>query len=249
MTLSPDTRATLKQYAEEYETAEFINGDPSWFMHQVSGDKNQETIAFLAAALSYGSRKQFLPKIENFLIWSGNEPYQWVKSGLFNEVFQPDDKGCYYRLYNKHQMWLFLNRYEQLLAEYGSLKAYLAKVSERNTLKAIDALCTWFGESGTIVIPRDTKSACKRLCMFMRWMVRDSSPVDTGIWADIINKDTLIIPLDTHVLTEAVELGLISSRNASMQAALKLTDIMRQVFPADPARGDFALFGYGVNKE
>lgn len=83
--------------------------------------------------------------------------------------------------------------------------------------------------------------------MFLRWMVRNDSPVDLGIWNDFIDKRTLIIPLDTHVLQEAQKLGLIGSKTASMNVAIKLTEKLKNVFPDDPLKGDFALFGYGVN--
>jgi uncharacterized protein (TIGR02757 family) len=83
--------------------------------------------------------------------------------------------------------------------------------------------------------------------MFLRWMVRDNSPVDLGLWADIIDKRTLIMPLDTHVMQEANRLGLLESKTASMSTALKLTEKLRSVFPDDPLKGDFALFGIGVS--
>ena len=85
--------------------------------------------------------------------------------------------------------------------------------------------------------------------MFMRWMVRDSSPVDLGLWTRFIDKRTLIMPLDTHVVQQSQRLGLLRSRTASMSAARRLTQAMLEVFPADSLKGDFALFGYGVNKE
>lgn len=82
--------------------------------------------------------------------------------------------------------------------------------------------------------------------MFLRWMVRDGSPVDIGLWSDIIDKRTLIMPMDTHVLQEATRLGLMTSKAASMSSAIKLTERLREVFPEDPLKGDFALFGVGV---
>ena len=85
--------------------------------------------------------------------------------------------------------------------------------------------------------------------MFMRWMVRDGSPVDLGLWAGFIDKSTLVIPLDTHVVQEARRLGLLSSPCASMCAARRLTSALSEAFPGDPCRGDFALFGYGVSKQ
>ena len=83
--------------------------------------------------------------------------------------------------------------------------------------------------------------------MFLRWMVRDNSPVDLGIWKDSIDKRTLIMPLDTHVLTQAHHLKLLKSKSTSMSIAKKLTAEMAKVFPTDPLKADFALFGYGVN--
>jgi uncharacterized protein (TIGR02757 family) len=84
--------------------------------------------------------------------------------------------------------------------------------------------------------------------MFLRWMVRDNSPVDLGIWSDFIDKRTLIIPMDTHVVNEAIALKLIDSPSTSMSNAIKLTKRLSKTFPDDPLKGDFALFGYGVNK-
>ena len=75
----------LKQYAEQYETAEFLNGDPSWFMHQVSGDENQEAMAFIAASLSFGSRLQFMKKIQVILLWTRGDVDAWVRTGRYAE--------------------------------------------------------------------------------------------------------------------------------------------------------------------
>ena len=83
--------------------------------------------------------------------------------------------------------------------------------------------------------------------MFLRWMVRKDSPVDLGLWNDIIDQRTLIIPLDTHVIQEANRLGLIKTKSTSMKVACELTEKLRKIFPEDPLKGDFALFGYGIN--
>ena len=83
--------------------------------------------------------------------------------------------------------------------------------------------------------------------MFLRWMVRKDSPVDLGLWNDIIDQRTLIIPLDTHVIQEANRLGLIKTKSTSMKIACELTEKLRKIFPEDPLKGDFAFFGYGIN--
>ncbi|MDD7317876.1 MAG: TIGR02757 family protein [Prevotella sp.] len=237
----------LKELARRYETASFINGDPSWFMHQVEGRNNQEALAFIASCLSYGSRKQFFPKIQYVFDCSGGSVYDWVRSGDFRRDI-PDTEECYYRLYTCSMMNRFLQAYRELMNEHDSLGEYLREGGVGDAFRAVEMITSYFASKGIeVIVPKDTKSSCKRICMFLRWMVRDNSPVDLGLWT-FIDKRTLIMPLDTHVLQEACSMRLLQSKSASMAAAKKLTAEMAAVFPDDPLKGDFALFGYGVDK-
>lgn len=245
--ISKATQQMLRHYAAEYETAAFIQGDPSWFMHQVNNSKNQEAMAFLASCLSYGSRKQFMPKIQWLLDCTGGDVDAWVRKGGFDDVLPVGDCGCFYRLNTVGQMNAFLRAYRRLLLEYGTLGTYVREHAS-DGLSAVEAICGYFAGEGTGgLVPQDARSACKRVCMFLRWMVRSDSPVDLGLWADFIDKRTLIMPLDTHVLSQSLQLGLLSCHSATMSVALRLTETLATVFPDDPLKGDFALFGYGVN--
>ena len=242
-----ETALLLQTLAARYETAEFIVGDPSWWMHQVSGDRNREAVAFVASALSYGSRSQFMPKIGQLLDYAGGDMDIWLRERRYGQHFDASGTSCFYRLYNEAAMWHFFEAYHVLLQEYDTLGDYVAAHAS-DGLGAVDAVCHWFATHGAgTVVPKDTTSACKRVCMFLRWMVRDGSPVDLGLWRSFIDKRSLIMPMDTHVLSEAVKLGLLQSRTASMSAARRLTAALAEVFPDDPLRGDFALFGYGVD--
>ena len=241
----------LKALASKYETKEFLVGDPSWFMHQLDGETNRELLAFIAAAISYGSRKQFLPKIQILLDSineSGGDVAEWLKTGYYEKVV-PRNECCFYRLYNNKVFNDFLSALAQIVHENGSLKFFLQKnMSSRTALEAIELLTKEFALKGSVgIIPKNTHSSCKRVCMFLRWMVRDGSPVDLGIWSDIIDRKTLIIPMDTHVIQEANRLGLLQSKAASMSTAIRLTDSLRKIFPDDPLKGDFALFGVGID--
>ena len=242
-----DVKQLLAEYARRYETPDFLPADPSCFMHKADGDLNRETLAFIASCLSYGSRKQFFPKIQYVLDCAHGEVYDWVVTGNFSADIPDDDSRCYYRLYTFHTMNRFLHALRDMLLEHGSIGRFV----ERNATdgySAVVAICGYFASKDIeVIIPKDTKSACKRVCMFLRWMVRDGSPVDLGLWGHFIDKRTLIMPMDTHVVQEAVRLGLLSSKAASMSAARKLTSKMAEIFPDDPLKGDFALFGYGVN--
>jgi uncharacterized protein (TIGR02757 family) len=185
----------------------------------------------------------------------------WLTSGQFRKDI-PDDEGCYYRLYTNHTMRQFLEALTTMVKEYGTMKAYieteLNKIPpypSRRAIDAIKAIVWWFQIKVNVpvpvnvsVIPKDCTSSCKRICMFLRWMVRDNSPVDLGLWTDIIDKRTLIMPLDTHVMQEANRLGLISTKTTSMSTAIRLTEKLRETFPDDPLKGDFALFGLGTVK-
>ncbi len=238
---------TLKRYADQYETADFIVGDPSWFMHQVQGARNQEAMAFIASTLSYGSRKQFMQKIQLILDWSAGDVDGWVREGRFRHYLHEGDTHCFYRLFSCDVMYRFLAAYQQLLSDHGTLGDYV-RGEATDSLSAVESICRYFAhhDVGT-VIPKDTQSACKRVCMFLRWMVRTDSPVDLGLWADFIDRRTLIIPMDTHVLQQSVQLGLMTSKTATMTAARRLTAVLADIFPDDPLKGDFALFGHGVN--
>lgn len=242
-----DLASLLTRYADQYETADFLPADPSWFMHQVEGTENQEVTAFIASCLSYGSRKQFMPKIQFFLDVSGRNVYDWVISGKYGKDVPDDDGKCFYRLYTWHTIHSLLASIQQMLHEHGSIGAYV-KACATDGFSAVKCLTDYFSRKGIeTIIPKNTTSACKRVCMFLRWMVRDGSPVDLGLWSSFIDKRTLIIPMDTHVLQEAKRLGLINAKTASMSVARRLSARLAEIFPDDPMKGDFALFGYGVN--
>lgn len=84
--MDSETKLSLIKYAERYETTDFLPEDPSWFMHQVEGKLNQETTAFIASCLSYGSRKQFMPKIQLLLDYANNDMYNWIKTDIIKST-------------------------------------------------------------------------------------------------------------------------------------------------------------------
>lgn len=255
-TAEKSLRNRLLTLANKYETHSFLNGDPSWFMHQVIGKRNQETIAFIASCLSYGSRQVFLPRIQYLLDCSRSEPYEWIRTGRFT-LDIPNDDQCFYRLYTNAMMHDLFHALQTMYEEYGDMENYIrcfAKLnkekSQTDAIIAIEAICDYFLKHEAIgIVPKSTKSSCKRVCMFLRWMVRNDSPIDLGIWSDLIDQRSLIIPLDTHVIQQSLQLGLITSKTASMSVARKLTDKLLEIFPNDPLKADFALFGYGVNQK
>lgn len=244
--MEKELKQRIISLADKYETADFLAADPSRFMHCVEGAENREAMAFVASCLSYGSRRQFFPKIQSLLDASHGEVHRWVLSGAWRDAVGDTDE-CFYRLYTCHDMCLLLSAYGQMLGEYGTMKEYVRRNATVG-IEAVESICRYFAaHDASTVVPKNAVSACKRVCMFLRWMVRSGSPVDLGLWADIIDRRTLIMPLDTHVVQEARAMGLFAGSTASMRAARRLTDVMAEVFPDDPLRADFALFGLGVD--
>ena len=253
--MDEELKTLLLQYADRYETAGFISGDPSWFMHQVTGQHNRETMAFVASCSSYGSRKQFLPKIQYLLDCSGGDFHEWVSMGEYERDI-PATNQCFYRLYSYEKMNAFLRMLRQLLNEYGSLGDFAAWSVEHchdgssDVLAILDAISNYFWSRGlTGIVPKPRTSLCKRPVMFLRWMVRDGSPVDLGLWTSFVDKRNLYIPMDTHVFQMSQRLGLIRQNSASWKSVEMLRNKMLEVFPDDPSRGDFALFGYDVSDD
>ena len=247
--MDPKVRKTLVEYADRYETTSFLDGDPSWFMHHVEGDANREATAFVASGLSFGNRSQFMEKIRWLVARAGGDMDRWIRKGGFERDLPADGSGCFYRFFKTCDMNAFLRAYRSLMDEFGTLGEYVRSEAGGDGFGAVDAICRRFAlrESGGVV-PKDAKSACKRVCMFLRWMVRTGSPVDLGLWANAVDRATLVMPLDTHVVRQARRLGLLTGQCASMCAARRLSAVLAEVFPGDPLRGDFALFGYGVNE-
>ena len=243
----------LEAYASQYETAAFLTGDPSWFMHQVEGTRNQEVMAFIASCLSFGTRKLFMPKVDYMLKASQGNIYRWVAEGLFRDYIGESDH-CYYRFYTYKDIHWFLQALQSLLRDYGSIGHFARYAVANREPSQTDVMAVLLSLSGYFqqraikgLVPKPVSSLCKRPCMFLRWMVRDHSPVDLGLWSGFVDKRHLLVPMDTHVFSMAQQLGLISQKSPTWNAVRQLTEVLSTVFPDDPLKGDFALFGAGVN--
>ena len=239
----------LKRWAEQYETAEFIQSDPVQFPHRYDSRVNIEISAFVTAWIAWGSRKQIIQKAD-FIdreIFKG-APYHYIV-GTDTQGTAPEwrqykgDKTNFYRTFTYADFHDLCARLFEVYTSAESMEAALLK-SDKKPLEALQSL---FGDVKGIP-DMETKSGCKRLCMFLRWMCRPNSPVDFGLWT-ICDPRNLIIPLDTHVHKQALRLGLVTRRTPDLQTAIEITDRFAEIFPDDPTKGDFALFGYGVNNK
>lgn len=255
---------SLVELADRYENSDFLEKDPSKFMHRYKKKINQEIVAFISANLAFGRREQILLHIEQICTYfekDNLEPFDWVIEGKFYDYF-PQSKKSFYRMYSFLDMRIFFESLQKILMENGSLESFFKEkweqaLKDKNSEKTEkvylhQVIAESFPEKCALIC-YGKNSAAKKLNMFLRWMVRDNSPVDLGLW-NWYKKCDLIIPLDTHVMQQATELALLEktssgkAKSASLKTALELTEKLSEYFPGDPVRGDYALFGLGVNK-
>lgn len=234
------TKDLLIRLADQYEKKNFIKDDPIRFPHEVANRggsrRDIEISAILSSWLAYGNRKQFCSRLEALHDMMGYKPYEYLNSRSWR-IFEDCD-SIMYRFFTYHDLFMLMERLK-ILYKKDAL-GFTDKLPKRYPLSFL--IACFCGVKG---FPKNNDSACKRINMLLRWMVRKNSPVDIGLWD--IDPSKLIIPLDTHVHRMALKLGLTQRKQADMRTALEITDAMREIWPEDPVKGDFALFGYGVN--
>lgn len=227
-------RKRLIDAAERFEQPEFIKTDPICLPHRYSERKDIEVSAMISAWMAYGSRTVFLEKLNRLhdIMDNYGGPYKYIDSKAYL-IDKQCDGDCLYRFYKWSDYYRLCDRINMVLIEEVTLEG------------SVEQLCNKFSGINGIPIP-GSKSANKRINMFLRWMVRKNSTVDFGLWESIYPKD-LIIPLDTHVYQEAWKFGLTTRHSADLKTAIEITSAMKEIWPEDPVRGDFALYGLGIN--
>lgn len=249
----------LRYLADKYETKDFIEDDPIQFPRiycidtdcagRIMDDKrNVEISGFITAWLSYGNRTQIIKTVEKLHTLMGWKPYDYLMSQEWRKL--EDNEERLYRFYTYDDYARLLERLYKIYKQQTDLEEAILNDKYKSNgywleTKYISKLQILF--AGIKGIPEyEGNSACKRLAMFLRWMIRRDSPVDMGIW-ERCQPEKLIIPLDTHVHQQALKMGITKRKSADMRTAKEITGYFNDIFPGDPAKGDFALFGYGVN--
>ena len=245
--MEKELKTLLRKLAAEYETKDFINDDPVRFVHAYADKQDMEIVGFIASWLAYGNRKVIVSTIQalinemNYL--SSGSPFVFIVERRWEQMEHLKD-AVLYRFYKWGDFYDLCERLYDIYQNYTTMEQAVCKqYDEIKNPDWVQLVLNLF--PGVKGVPKDTKSACKRVCMFMRWMVRWGSDVDLGIWS-FIPTSKLIVPLDTHVARMARQLGLITVKGNNMRAAYQLTQQCRLAFPNDPAKADFALFRYGI---
>lgn len=232
--VSIELKHRLTEAVDKYETESFIKTDPVQFPHRYEHKQDIEISGLTAALMSFGNRKQIIKKVGELCTMMGESPCRYVAERKFEKDFHRGDSGSFYRMISKSD---FREVFEKLYTAYyyaDCLEDYIMRFQGN----AMQKMCGFLGIS--------PKSPQKKVNMFLRWMVRKNSPVDLGIWKKF-DSGELIIPLDTHVLHVAKALGITANETYSLVSAKRITNTLSEVFPGDPVKGDFALFGLGTD--
>lgn len=246
----------LKQFLDvksaEYNNLSFIENDPISIPHRFDKKQDIEISGLFAAVLAWGQRITIIRKCSELMGYMDNAPYDFILNHredhlkpflqFKHRTFNPTDT-----LYFIHFLKSFYQRHESLEEAF----VY------QDPKKAVEeALNNFYGMFFSLenhpprtrkhIQSPGRKSACKRMNMFLRWMVRkDDSGVDFGLWKSL-QPAQLICPCDLHVDRVARKFGLIQRKSTDWLTALELTEQLRKLDPDDPVRYDFALFGLGI---
>ncbi|MBQ0050722.1 MAG: TIGR02757 family protein [Treponema sp.] len=240
----------IQRLALEFETSDFLLKDPSQFMHVYSKISDVEAAAFISANLAFGRRDQILSHVKMILDAAGPDLTEWILNEGYRSFF-PKNQKSFYRMYTNSDMLLFFEGLKDIFTACSTAGEFFEKkwkeeCQNEGEFVYLHKVIAGHFSTDCKLLPHSKGSSAKKVNMLLRWLVRDNSPVDLGLWK-WYDKKNLLMPLDTHVMQQGNELGLIKSKSATLKTAIELTKKMSEIFPDDPVKGDFALFGLGVS--
>jgi len=246
----------------QYNCPSFIGNDPICIPHQFTLKQDIEIAGFFAALFAWGTRTSIINSCNNLLRIMDNKPYAFIMNWPIEaKTKYPLLEKFVHRTFNATDLIYLLSflHYHYCTKKQDSLETAFSKWMQVTDIDITNALNGFhqyaFSASISECISERTrkhiaapfkKSACKRLNMYLRWMVRsDNNGVDFGIWKNI-QPAQLICPIDLHVARVAKRFHLLERRPIDWLAAQELTDYLRKMDASDPVKYDFALFGLGV---
>jgi uncharacterized protein (TIGR02757 family) len=263
----------LKEFLEEkydkYNRIDFIGSDPISIPHQFTKKEDIEIAGFLAATIAWGQRVTIINNANKLMKLMDNSPFDFVMNAKAKELKRFSDFK--HRTFNGIDAEFFMKSLQNIYQKQGGLQSafgFSSKIAPKensNLQSAITNFRTAFfsishpSRTGKHVSNPSENSSAKRLCMYLRWMVRtDKRGVDFGLWTNtipkkdrteknlILNSSHLMCPLDVHSGNVARKLGLLNRTQNDWKAVEELTNSLKKFDAIDPVKYDFALFGLGV---
>ena len=247
----------LDEKVDEYNQLEFITNDPICIPHRFSKKQDIEISGFFASILAWGQRKTIINKCLELFRLMDDAPHDF----LLNH--QESDLKAFlnfkHRTFNDIDTLYFIHFLSWFYSNHESLEEAFLQ-GQTGQVDAMESILTQFhhfffslpefpARTKKHIATPARKAACKRINMYLRWMVRsDNAGVDFGLWKNI-NPAQLICPCDLHVDRVGRKLGLITRKQTDWLTAVELTQKLREFDPQDPVKYDFALFGLGIEEK
>ncbi len=243
-------KALLDELVSVYNVLDFIHEDPISVPHRFTKREDIEISGFFTATMAWGKRAQIIKSSLNLMSLMDNSPFDFVQHA--GNIDLTRLKHFSHRTLNGEDVVALVRSLRHCYNTGGLQKAFFWQEGD----SAFDSIQAFRNHIAFLLPKRTLKhisnpesgSACKRLNMFLRWMVRkDNQSVDFGLWQHI-STNALMIPLDVHTSRVARKFKLLERKQNDRKAVEELTARLRLLDPIDPVRYDFALFGLGVSE-
>jgi uncharacterized protein (TIGR02757 family) len=231
-----------------------ISPDPLQFLHHFSNEKDIEVMGFIASVFAYGNVKHIVNTLNRFIIIADYKPYEFIIN-YRNNLNRISLSHRFYSERDINELFLLLNKTFRENVSLKKLFLNFYNSSEMNLKKAISGFSNYFLENYKrkpslgikFMFPLPEKgSACKRMNLFLRWMVRNDE-LDFGLWNEI-PPAKLVIPVDTHVARICRKLELTKRKNINWKMAEEITENLKKFDPVDPVKYDFAICHIGMRR-
>ena len=242
------SREVFERLYADYNKREFVSPDPLQFLYSYGNPRDREAVALIAASLAYGRVAQILKSVGRVLSVLGKSPAEYL-AAADEKLLRREFSGFVHRFTDETALVVFLSALSRVYREGTMLQDVFCGGFRGDVFAALESFVRELaGNEGSFLLPLPSKgSACKRLMLFLRWMVR-CDEVDPGGWTKVF-PSALCVPLDTHMFQICSEIGLCTHRAANGNAAREITDNFRIVSPDDPVKYDFSLTRFGIRSE
>lgn len=244
------SKAELERLYKTYNKRKFVHPDPLEFLYHYPDMRDREIAGLVASSLAYGRVAQILKSVDRILAKMGPSPYSFIlktKPSDFRKIFC----GFKHRFTTHCDIGDLLSALHRILKEYGSLnKCFVSGIGKDDgtVMPALDNFLEKLDCTGGYLIPLPRRgSACKRMHLYLRWMVRKDN-VDPGGWKGI-SPGMLVVPLDTHMANIGKSLGMTKRKSADQKMAMDITESFRAISPDDPVKYDFSLTRFGIHPD
>lgn len=248
-----ELKELLDALHDKYNTPDFIAADPISIPHSFTGKEDREISGFLASTIAWGNRKAIVKSARRMMEYLDGTPYDFISNASEADIARLD--SYVHRTFNGGDFMDFVRSLKSFYAVHGGIgdffeSRYAASGDMRSVLSDFRREF-WSADHRARAEKHlssiDKKAACKRLNMYVKWMVRDDGRgVDFGLWKGI-PASALYLPLDVHTASMGRALGLIARKQNDWRTVEEITEALRGFDREDPVKYDFALFGAGID--